>query len=62
MVYRFLTYIIATHAGMVSSGRSKKPYDSPSTLTGMLFYHSFESAASAPDLFPIIIGAGILDQ
>jgi hypothetical protein len=34
-----------------------KPFGSASPLTGTLAYHSYASAASAPDLFPIIIGA-----
>ena len=35
---RFLTCIIVTYAGMVSSIRSNIPYSTPSTLNGMLSY------------------------
>ena len=51
---RFLACIIATHAGMVSSIRSNIPYDTSSSLNGMLSYHSSKllSAASVIYLSP----------
>ena len=57
-----LTPFIVTQADIFTSCRSKAPSGTPSQLTGTLLYHSFESAVSARFLFPIIIGAGFLDQ
>ena len=43
----FLTRIIATHAGMVSSIRSRIPHGTPSTLNGMLSYHNSKLLSEA---------------
>ena len=41
---RILTCFVATHAGMVSSNSSSRPYGPPSTYNGMLPYRSSPKA------------------
>jgi hypothetical protein len=62
----FLTHLFATYADILSSARSSKPYDSPSSLNGTLPYRpSFagKTRSFGSGLEPrYIFGARPLDQ